>query len=95
MDPPRATKQSQSAKRDPAKADSKSRLDEGYMKIPPHITDQFGDQFAQELYDEKKINKPANTIDVRATLFGIGRLVPLPSSVRSEQSHLRCQPTSQ
>jgi len=59
------TKQSQSVKREPPLKDEKRPLDEGYMKIPPHITDQFGEQFARELYDEKKINKPANTIDVR------------------------------
>lgn len=46
--------------------DVKKPLNEGYMKIPPSITDQFGEQFAKELYDEKKINQPANTIDVRS-----------------------------
>lgn len=45
--------------------DEKKPLNEGYMKIPRTITDQFGEQFAKELYDEKKINVPANTIDVR------------------------------
>lgn len=53
------------AKREDVKPDIKKPLNEGYMKIPPSITDQFGEQFARELYDEKKINLPANTIDVR------------------------------
>ena len=55
-------------KRTASSKEAKTKLDEGYMKIPPSITDQFGEQFARELYDEKKINKPANTIDVRHDL---------------------------
>ena len=68
MDAKRGAKQSQPVKRDSTSEDRKKPLDEGYMKIPPHISDQFGEQFARELYDEKKINKPANTIDVRPLL---------------------------
>lgn len=51
------------------KADPLHGLKEDYLGIPASIRDQFGDQFANELYDGKKINKPIDTIDVRGLRF--------------------------
>jgi DNA-directed RNA polymerase III subunit RPC2 len=56
-------------KRAAASKEAKAPLNEGFMKIPPSISDQFGEDFARELYDEKKINKPANTIDEKWKLL--------------------------
>jgi hypothetical protein len=55
----------------------KQPLNEGYLHIPPTVKDQFGEKFAKELYDGKKINKPIDTIDVRASLGFAHFLLPI------------------
>lgn len=69
--------------------DEKKPLNEGYMKIPSSITDQFGEQFAKELYDEKKINQPANTIDVRNMENDGLQISPCSRLIRATQARTR------